>query len=75
MSESEHMHYTVLDWALWAQQQGETGVDVLVAYLKTTWPAIKAVSQADGAQGHTDGLDHGGQGSWVRGGVLGGQVC
>ena len=38
------MHYTVLDWALHAKQQGETGADDLLAYLKTNWPTIAAVS-------------------------------
>ena len=44
MSESENMHYTVLDWALQAKRQGETGADDLLDYLYTTWPTIPAVS-------------------------------
>ena len=50
-SESGYHHYTVLDWALWAKQQGATGADDLLAYLKTTWPAISPAPLPNGRRG------------------------
>ena len=51
LSESDNMHYTVLDWALWAKQQGATGADDLLAYLNTMWPAIAAAPPPKGGRG------------------------
>ena len=48
LSESGHMHYTVLDWALWAKQEGKPGADDLLDYLNTGWAMIPSALQAGG---------------------------
>ena len=51
LSESGHMHYTVLDWALWAKQEGKPGADDLLDYLNTGWAMIPSALQAEGRRG------------------------
>ena len=47
LSESPNRHYTVKDWALWAQDQGKPGADDLVSYLEEDWPEIPAWSDKE----------------------------